>query len=615
MHGRLGDLGTIPAEYDVAVSTACGVLDFIVVDTGDAANACISYLRENNKGRASFIALDQINQTISQAKMNANLTVPAGTSRLFDHVVPKHDMFRGAFYMGLKDTLVTSDWDLAARVAYEGNRVKWRVVTTTGNLIDVSGSMTGGGKASAGGKMLSSSSAQQKASTSSSQKDASSSQITQKRIDELEGAVGIIQGKLSKCRSDITTNSQMIKSNAKDLKNVMSELGKIDMSISRVQSQRETIFSRVTVLLAEQTLTPEEEQELQEMGQRLQSVVQQIEQLAPNRQGLKREAEAIQQAILDVGGPKLKRAQSKVDEIINNLDGVQKSLTAKEVALTTSKKSAKKASTAKDKADKDLTEAKDKFAQFEAEQKQMETEAEEVLLAQEQAKQAAESKEVELRAISTEFESLKKDVEIIQGVEVDLKNNVDKCSKLLKENEHVCQQNRQILQKIRRNHEEDMKEHRPYLEGAHNAKRSTSEGAEETKGEGETEQTEIDSSEISGILKPLADIPADKLIDMVSMMAKKQSKAAMRSTKQSKRRRAIKTEFDDEDEEGEGSAEDHDEDADGVDMDHAKAEAGLEELKRDINLLEAERDRLRDSVNLNALLDYKQKDEEFRSSG
>ena len=277
VHGRLGDLGTIPAEYDVAVSTACGVLDFIVVDTGDAANACISYLRENNKGRASFIALDQINQTISQAKMNANLTVPAGTSRLFDHVVPKHDMFRVAFYMGLKDTLVTSDWDLAARVAYEGNRVKWRVVTTTGNLIDVSGSMTGGGKASAGGKMLSSSSAQQKASTSSSQKDASSSQITQKRIDELEGAVGIIQGKLSKCRSDITTNSQMIKSNAKDLKNVMSELGKIDMSISRVQSQRETIFSRVTVLLAEQTLTPEEEQELQEMGQRLQSVVQQID--------------------------------------------------------------------------------------------------------------------------------------------------------------------------------------------------------------------------------------------------------------------------------------------------------------------------------------------------
>ena len=602
VHGRLGDLGTIPAEYDIAVSTACGVLDFIVVDTGDAANACISYLRENNQGRASFIVLDQINKTVSLAKMNANLNVPEGTSRLFDHVVPKNDIFRVAFYMGLKDTLVTDDWDLAARIAYEGSRVKWRVVTTAGNLIDNSGAMSGGGKPSAGGKMKSTSSASQKAIS-----EDSSQQMTQKRIDELERAVEDIHGKLSKCRTDIAANDKALKAYLKDAKMLAVEVEKIDMSISRLQSQRETIFARVKVMLAEQALTPEEEQNLKEMTDRLKNVDTEIERLAPNRQSLKKEAESIQKAILDVGGPKLKRAQSKVDEITNQLEGVQKSLTAKEVALSTSRKQEKKASNAKDKADKELIDAKKKMTGFEEEQKEMESEAEKVLIAQEQAKEAATAKESELKAISKEFETLKGEVEAIQGVEVDLKSNVDNCTKKLKDNENIRHLWMQKLQGIRRSHDDDMKEHRSYLEGSLNAKKVVSDGTEETKGENDEGEMETDS-EISQILKPLPEIPADKLLEIVSMMAKNQAKAA-RGAKKSKRRRAIKAESDDDEEQ---ESENDDLDGDRV---HEKenAQAGLEELKRDINLLESDRDRLKESVNLNALVDYKKKDEEFRS--
>ena len=64
MHGRLGDLGTIDDSYDVAISTACGYLDFIVVDTIQIGEACINYLRENRLGRASFIALDKIAHSV-----------------------------------------------------------------------------------------------------------------------------------------------------------------------------------------------------------------------------------------------------------------------------------------------------------------------------------------------------------------------------------------------------------------------------------------------------------------------------------------------------------------------------------------------------------------------
>lgn len=82
--GRLGDLGAIAgmpgknthkiqtcclclvlttyclhlaAKYDVAISTACGGLDYIVVDTANTAQACVEMLRSTNLGVATFLIL------------------------------------------------------------------------------------------------------------------------------------------------------------------------------------------------------------------------------------------------------------------------------------------------------------------------------------------------------------------------------------------------------------------------------------------------------------------------------------------------------------------------------------------------------------------------------
>ena len=44
IRGRLGDLAEIDPAYDVAISTACGMLDFIVVNTTEGGQACINFL-------------------------------------------------------------------------------------------------------------------------------------------------------------------------------------------------------------------------------------------------------------------------------------------------------------------------------------------------------------------------------------------------------------------------------------------------------------------------------------------------------------------------------------------------------------------------------------------
>ena len=62
-----GDLGTIDEKYDVAISTACGALDNIIVDTMDTAVQCVDFLRKQDVGVATFIGLDKMERWKKEA--------------------------------------------------------------------------------------------------------------------------------------------------------------------------------------------------------------------------------------------------------------------------------------------------------------------------------------------------------------------------------------------------------------------------------------------------------------------------------------------------------------------------------------------------------------------
>lgn len=156
LRGRLGDLGSIDPEYDVAITTCCGMLDYIVVDTPEGGQACINFLREKNIGRANFVVLEQAGQYRAGMERSQALTLPTGSRRVLDLVTPSDPSLLPVFYMALRDTLVAKDLDSAVAMAYQGGRPVWKVVTLDGNLIDNSGSMSGGGKqARSGGMRLS----------------------------------------------------------------------------------------------------------------------------------------------------------------------------------------------------------------------------------------------------------------------------------------------------------------------------------------------------------------------------------------------------------------------------------------------------------------------------
>jgi structural maintenance of chromosome 4 len=146
--GRLGDLASIADQYDVAVSTACGHLDHIVVQTTAGAQRCLEFLRKHNLGRANFIPLDKM----QKGAHDRVVETPEGAPRLYDLINPSKPFLAPALFLAVGNTLVSSDLETATRWAYEYGK-RWRVVTLDGKLIDTAGTMAGGGKSVSRGKM------------------------------------------------------------------------------------------------------------------------------------------------------------------------------------------------------------------------------------------------------------------------------------------------------------------------------------------------------------------------------------------------------------------------------------------------------------------------------
>lgn len=121
----------------------------MVVDQVDQGQACIEYLRSQNVGRASFIVLEKLTDNRGMDK----IATPENVPRLFDLIKPKEPRFAAAFYKALSNTLVADNMEQANRIAF-GQR-RWRVVTLAGQVIDMAGTMSGGGNQPARGGMSS----------------------------------------------------------------------------------------------------------------------------------------------------------------------------------------------------------------------------------------------------------------------------------------------------------------------------------------------------------------------------------------------------------------------------------------------------------------------------
>lgn len=136
VHAPLVKLGKVDKEYSTAMEIAIGGrMTHVVVDDEHVGSVAIELLKSTNAGRATFIPLNKLKNCPSKLPLPKDKGVIDYAINLIDF----DDKYLNAFYYAVGDTLVVEDLSCAKKLMG-----KYRVVTLDGEIIEKSGSMTGG---------------------------------------------------------------------------------------------------------------------------------------------------------------------------------------------------------------------------------------------------------------------------------------------------------------------------------------------------------------------------------------------------------------------------------------------------------------------------------------
>ncbi|CAK1359122.1 unnamed protein product [Cercospora beticola] len=411
-HGRLGNLGAIDAKYDVAISTACPSLDNMVVDTVEAAQQCIEYLRKNNLGRANFICLDKLPR-----RDLSPIQTPENCPRLFDLVRAKHERFLPAFYSVLQNTLVADDSQQADRVAYGAKR--WRVVSLQGKLIDKSGTMSGGGNKVSKGAMSSKVAA-----------DTTKEQVQKYEVgrDALEKEFSALQDEQRELENQVRQLQNQIPKLETQVQKLELELGSIDRNIADAQH-------RVSELSNEQRGSKTDKNKTASLEKSIAAMEKDIEKLQSETEGLELEIKELQDKIMEIGGMKMRGQKAKVDSLKAQIDLLAERLNAAEVSKT-------KADKARTKHEKALADAEAELEKIAAELENVERSAQnqnngnsDLRNQYEEGKIALEEKKDQLDELKNKIDEMQAELNETRGAEVEMRNRLEESQKHLATNQ------------------------------------------------------------------------------------------------------------------------------------------------------------------------------------
>ncbi|KAK4242891.1 structural maintenance of chromosomes protein 4 [Achaetomium macrosporum] len=411
-HGRLGNLGTIDQMYDVAISTACGALDNFVTDTVEAGQQCIEYLRKTNLGRGNFICLDKL-----RVRDLSPIQTPENAPRLFDLVKPKDDKFRPAFYHALQDTLVAKDLAQANRIAYGAKR--WRVVTLAGELIDKSGTMSGGGTTVKKGLMSSKLVAD----------------TTKEQVSKLEADRDSLEQTFQEFQERQRELEARIRSLKEQIPELDTKMQKINLEVESSQRNLADAHRRVKELSREHQPSKTDDSRVVALEKEIAKLNKEIEKLHGETSSVEDEIKMLQDKIMEVGGEKLRTQRAKVDALKEEISSQNEEMSNAEVRKAKAEK--QKVKLAKDhaKASKELEAAIHESEKLEDEIQNQGDKAEDFKTRVEEAKKALEAKKEELAEVKAELDEKTAELNETRAAEIEMRNKLEENQKVLADNQ------------------------------------------------------------------------------------------------------------------------------------------------------------------------------------
>ncbi len=257
VHAPLVKLGKVDKEYSTALEIAIGArMTHVVVDDEHVGSVAIELLKSSNAGRATFIPLNKIQKAPSKIALPKEKGVVDYAINLIDF----DDKYLNAFYYAVGDTLVVEDLACAKKLMG-----KYRVVTLDGEIIEKSGSMTGGTVKKSGLKFSQNDDEElDKFKTKLKDMEKQSASLEnkklslEKKLDDVRTNYSNTMTEYNKANIELSTlvknseeNEKLIKEKTEFIKNTEPKIDEISKKLDKMEEKHVEINDKVTKLQEE----------------------------------------------------------------------------------------------------------------------------------------------------------------------------------------------------------------------------------------------------------------------------------------------------------------------------------------------------------------------------
>ncbi|MBU5594589.1 chromosome segregation protein SMC [Amphibacillus sp. MSJ-3] len=319
IHGAVIELIEIPERYLIALETAlANQAQQIVVADEKAGREAIDYLKQQNKGRATFLPLNVIKAKIIPNHYQAKLKTHPGFIAIASEI-PKTD----APYQIVVDYLLGNT--IIAQTLKDANEIarlidrRYRVVTLEGDIVNPGGSMTGGARKATNQSLFT----RDKELQTLSDKIVEFQQRTdvfKQKIEEKSTLVKQYDEELAKLSEKRETAKIHLQQNDGALNSNQIQLSHYEKELKIAQQDQAQRVAEYRRLEAEKQ---ENEASLSELKREIEQINKRVEQLTKEKEDFEKNKAKLQSEIqaLEIKEAEEKKELSYQTEKVNSLEG------------------------------------------------------------------------------------------------------------------------------------------------------------------------------------------------------------------------------------------------------------------------------------------------------
>lgn len=264
MHGVLANVIEVPEEYQTAIEMCLGAsLQNIVTETEQDAKKLVEHLRKNNLGRASFLPIASVKgKKLEKIKGNEK-----GLIGIASDLIQFDKKYEQIVISLLGRTVIVDNMETAIKIAKQ-NGYSFRIITIEGDVINASGSITGGSVAKKTVNILG----------------------RGKEIEKLQKDIKNLQTKIEKLEKEKQEYENSIQDTLEDATSLEKELQEIDITYA-TEKQKVVAIDENIAKIEERLNKLKEEQEglekqKQEAMQTKEKINKQIEEITEETEKL-----------------------------------------------------------------------------------------------------------------------------------------------------------------------------------------------------------------------------------------------------------------------------------------------------------------------------------------